>query len=71
MKQRRAACLSVVFRSHDLIKGWINNVYALVHLMNDTCIAFGTYVGYLEVMSFDPHVYMSDVDRVIMLKDRI
>jgi len=64
-------CLSVVFRSHDLIKGWVANVYAIVHLMVFIAMALEIEVGYLEVMSFDPHVYMSDVDRVIMLKDRI
>lgn len=64
-------CLSVVFRSHDLIKGWINNVYALVHLMVLIAMALEIEVGYLEVMSFDPHVYMSDVDRVKMLKENV
>lgn len=64
-------CLSVVFRSHDLIKGWVNNVYALVHLMVLIAMALEIEVGYLEVMSFDPHVYMSDIDRIEMLKENV
>lgn len=64
-------CLSVVFRSHDLIKGWINNIYALVHLMVFIAMALEIEIGYLEVISFDPHVYMSDVDRVKTLKENI
>lgn len=63
-------CLSVVFRSHDLIKGWCNNVYALVHLMAELSRDW-LDVGYLEVISFDPHVYMSDMDRLMMLKENI
>jgi len=64
-------CLSVVFRSHDLIKGWCNNIYALVHLMQYVSMTLDIDIGYLEVISFDPHVYMSDVDRVKMLKEKI
>lgn len=63
-------CLSVGFRSHDLIKGWVANVYALVHLMIELSRDW-LDVGYLEVISFDPHVYMSDIDRVKMLKERV
>lgn len=64
-------CLSVVFRSHDLIKGWINNVYALIYLMQYVSMILDIDVGYLEVISFDPHVYMSDIDRVMMLKENV
>ena len=64
-------CLSVVFRSHDLIKGWINNVYALIYLMQYVSMILDIDIGYLEVISFDPHVYMSDMDRVKTLKEKL
>lgn len=61
--------MSCVFRSHDLIGGWIPNVYALTNLLK--CVADGVSrdVGYLEIISFDGHAYMSDMDKIDRLKE--
>ena len=60
--------LTVVFRSHDLIKGWVNNVYALIHLMEDMTRYLNVGVGYLEVISCDPHVYINDTKQIQLLR---
>lgn len=56
-------CLSVVFRSHDILKAWGKNVYALAYLMDDIALALDLSIGYLEVISMDPHIYAkADID---------
>lgn len=63
--------MTCVFRSHDLIGGWINNVYALVYLLKHVAEQTGREVGYLEVISLDGHAYMSDMDKIDRLKELI
>jgi thymidylate synthase len=53
-------CLSVVFRSHDLLKGWVNNVYAIAHLQKYISGCLDINPGWLEIISFDGHIYKSD-----------
>lgn len=60
--------LMVVFRSHDLIGGWINNVYALVYLLNDITESLKLQVGFLEVTSYDGHFYKNDWDKIDKIK---
>ncbi len=61
--------MSCVFRSHDLIGGWVNNVYALAYLLKHVAENIGRDVGYLEVISFDGHAYMTDQDKIDRLKE--
>lgn len=61
--------MSCVFRSHDLIGGWIPNVYALTHLLKLVADSVNRDIGYLEVISLDGHAYMSDMDKVERLKE--
>jgi thymidylate synthase len=61
--------LSCVFRSHDLIGGWTNNVYALAHLLKLVAEQIGRDVGYLEVISFDGHAYKKDQYQIDRLKE--
>lgn len=61
--------MSCVFRSHDLIGGWINNVYALTHLLKHVADSVSRDVGYIEIVSFDGHAYMSDMDKIDRLKE--
>jgi thymidylate synthase len=57
------ACLTVVFRSHDILKAWPQNVYGISYLLKYVADQLGIEVGYLEVISCDPHVYIgSDID---------
>jgi thymidylate synthase (methanogen type) len=64
----KRANMSCVFRSHDLIGGWKNNVYALTYLLKHIADQTGRGVGYLEIISFDGHIYMSDWDKVETIK---
>lgn len=61
--------MSCVFRSHDLIGGWIPNVYALVYLLKYIADGVNRDVGYIEIVSFDGHAYMSDMDKIDRLKE--
>jgi len=55
--------LRVVFRSHDLLKGWPGNVCALSRMMSNIAFELNVSVGYLEVVSFDGHIYgKGDID---------
>lgn len=66
-----AVNMSVVFRSHDILGGYPNNVYALSHLLKRIADETGRGVGYLEVVSFDPHIYMSDGDKIEALRKKL
>jgi thymidylate synthase len=58
-------CLTVVFRSHDVLKAWPQNVYGISYLLKYVADELGIEVGYLEVISCDPHVYIgADIDLV-------
>ena len=58
-------CLTVVFRSHDILKAWPQNVYGISYLLKYVADQLGIEVGYLEVISCDPHIYIgADVDLV-------
>jgi thymidylate synthase len=53
----------VVFRSHDIFKAWAKNTYALSYLMKFVADKLDIEVGYLEIISFDPHIYIAyDID---------
>lgn len=65
------ANMSCVFRSHDMIGGWVNNIYALTYLLKHIADQTGRDVGYLEIISFDGHAYMSDMDKIDRLKEML
>lgn len=55
--------MEVVFRSHDMLKGYYPNVLGLSYLMDYILAELGGYSkGYLRVVSMSPHVYLSDRD---------
>jgi thymidylate synthase len=51
-------CLTVVFRSHDVLKAWPQNVYAISRLQEYVTNKIGVGIGWLEIISLDPHVYI-------------
>jgi thymidylate synthase len=58
-------CLTVLFRSHDALKAWPQNEYAISYLLQSVCDQLGIRVGWLEIISCDPHVYIkADQDLV-------
>jgi len=63
--------LTVVFRSHDLIGGWINNVYALIYLLKEIAESINLEVGFLEVVSCDGHFYKNDQDKIQRIKAKL
>jgi len=63
--------MSVVFRSHDILGGFPNNVYTLSYLLKHIADNTGRGVGYLEVVSMDPHIYMSDADKIDILRRKL
>lgn len=63
--------MAVLFRSHDLIGGWIPNVYALIHLLNKIATDIGVYPGWLEVISEDGHFYKNDQDKIDKIKQKL
>lgn len=63
--------MTVLFRSHDLIGGWIPNVYAIIHLLNKLAVDVGLYPGWLEVISEDGHFYKNDQDKIDSIKLKI
>ena len=55
--------MEVVFRSHDMLKGYYPNVLGLSYLMDYIVKEVGGVTkGYLRVVSMSPHVYLSDRD---------
>lgn len=55
--------MEVVFRSHDMLKGYYPNVLGLSYLMDYIVKEVGGVTkGYLRVVSMSPHVYTSDRD---------
>ena len=63
--------LSVVFRSHDLIGGWLNNCYALIYLLKEIADALNLEVGVLDIISFDGHFYKNDQDKIDKIKAKL
>jgi len=66
-------CLNMtcLFRSHDLVGGWIPNVYALINLLSVTAVVVGVYPGWLEVISEDGHFYKNDQDKIDKIKQKL
>ena len=55
--------MEVVFRSHDMLKGYYPNVLGLSYLMDYIVKEIGGVTkGYLRVVSMSPHIYLSDKD---------
>lgn len=55
--------MEVVFRSHDMLKGYYPNVLGLSYLMDYIVNSLGGYTkGSLRVVSLSPHVYVDDRD---------
>lgn len=55
--------MEVVFRSHDMLKGYYPNVLGLSYLMDYIVSEIGgVSKGCLRVVSMSPHVYLSDRD---------
>lgn len=55
--------MEVVFRSHDMLKGYYPNVLGLSYLMDYLVKEVGGVTkGCLRVVSHSPHVYLSDRD---------
>lgn len=55
--------MEVVFRSHDMLKGYYPNVLGLSYLMDYIVKEVGGVTkGYLRVVSMSPHIYLSDRD---------
>lgn len=55
--------MEVVFRSHDMLKGYYPNVLGLSYLMDYIVREVGGVTkGYLRVVSMSPHIYLSDRD---------
>ena len=63
--------LTVVFRSHDLIGGWLNNVYALIYLLKEIAESLNLKVGFLEIVSCDGHFYKNDQDKIDKIKAKL
>ena len=63
--------MAVLFRSHDLIGGWIPNVYALIHMLNKLAGELAIPVGWLEVISEDGHFYKNDQDKIDKIKAKL
>jgi thymidylate synthase (methanogen type) len=63
--------MSCVFRSHALVGGWENNVYVLAYLLKKIAGDIGRDVGYLEIVSFDGHYNISDMDKVERLREML
>jgi hypothetical protein len=53
--------MKVVFRSHDIPKGWVENVYGVMKLMEEVAHDTGYEVGRLVVDSESGHVYKGDL----------
>jgi thymidylate synthase len=57
--------LKVLFRSHDILKGWPSNILAIAEMQRRMAEELEVDVGYLEVISSIPHIYIkSDADLV-------
>ena len=57
--------LKVLFRSHDVLKGWPSNILAIAEMQRRMAEELNVDVGYLEVISSIPHIYIkSDADLV-------
>ena len=57
--------LKVLFRSHDILKGWPANVLAIAEMQRRMAEELKVDVGYLEIISSIPHIYIkSDADLV-------
>lgn len=64
--------LRVVFRSHDLLKGWPGNIMALSDLLESKANYLNLNIGFLEIVSYDGHVYIaSDIDLFVKTLDRL
>lgn len=57
--------LKVLFRSHDILKGWAANILAIAEMQRRMAEELKVDIGYLEVISSIPHIYIkSDADLV-------
>jgi thymidylate synthase len=63
--------VACVFRSHDLIGGWVPNIYALTYLLKYVAEQTGRDIGYLEVISLDGHAYKNDQDKIDRMKEML
>lgn len=56
--------LKVLFRSHDILKAWPANILAIAEMQRRMAEELKVDVGYLEVISSIPHMYLSDIDLI-------
>lgn len=56
--------LKVLFRSHDILKAWPSNILAIAEMQRRMAEELKVDVGYLEVISSIPHMYLSDIDLI-------
>jgi len=63
--------MSCVFRSHDMLGGFPNNCYALAYLQKYIADKLHMDIGYLEVVSMDPHIYFADQDKIDILMGKL
>jgi hypothetical protein len=53
-----------VFRSHDIPKGWIFNLYGIWKALEDVCTQTGYRTGTVIVESESAHMYLADIEMV-------
>ena len=59
------------FRSHDIAKGWLKNVYGVYRLIQDYfCKPYGLKIGNVSIESESCHVYLSDLAWIKKLWDK-
>jgi hypothetical protein len=54
--------MKATFRSHDIPKGWIENIYGIRRFLMDIANTTGYEVGTLTVESESAHMYLADVE---------
>jgi len=64
--------LKVLFRSHDILKGWPANILAIAEMQRRMASQLPVVnIGYLEVISSIPHMYVSDINLIERTRERL
>ncbi len=53
-----------IFRSHDIAKGWLKNVFGIYRFLQEVCRITKYKVGKIEIESESAHFYLGDQDWV-------
>lgn len=68
--RNNALNFKVLFRSHDILKGWPANVLAIAEMQRRMSEELNVDVGYLEVISSIPHIYIKSDSDLVKITER-